>query len=57
MHVHTMKAFNKKIIKGTEGKYGFINVFIFNFLQTFGMLKNHSANISKDYCVSTADID
>ena len=34
---------------------GFFNVFICHFLQTFGKLKNHSTNISKDDYVSTAD--
>ena len=33
----------------------FFNVFIFHFLQTFGTLKNHSTNVSKDGCVSTFD--
>ena len=36
---------------------GFLNVFMFHFLQTFGTLKNHSTNIFKDDCVSTADSD
>ena len=36
---------------------GFFNVFIFHFVQTFGKLKNHSTNISKDDYVSTADTD
>ena len=36
---------------------GFFNFFIFHFLQTFGTLKNHSTNISKDDYVSMADTD
>ena len=36
---------------------GFFNVFIFHFLQTFGMLQNPSPNISKDDYVSTTDTD
>ena len=36
---------------------GFFNVFIFDFLKTFGTLKNHSTNISKDDYDTTADTD
>ena len=36
---------------------GFFNVLIFNFLQTFGTLKSHSTNISKDGYVPTVDTD
>ena len=36
---------------------GFFKVFVFHFLQTFGALKNHSTNVSKDDSVSTADTD
>ena len=36
---------------------GLFNVFTFHFLQTFGTLKSHSTNISKDDYVATADSD
>ena len=53
-----MKTFNKKNNKKYVGKMtGFFNVFIFDFLQTFGTLKNHSTDISKDDYDTTADTD
>ena len=58
IHINTMKTFNKKSNKKYVGKMtGFFNVFIFDFLQTFGTLKNHSTNISKDDYDTTADTD
>ena len=53
-----MKIFNGKNNKEDGVKMtGFFKVFIFHFLQTFGTLKNHSTNVSKDDSVSTVDTD
>ena len=35
----------------------FLNVLIFQFLQTIGTMKNHSTNVSRDDSVSTPDTD